>query len=202
MNNRRGTLYVVSAPSGTGKDTVVRELLARDASLAFSVSATTRQPRPGEIDGVDYYFVSDDEFAEMVRNGEFLEYAHYTSASYGTPARAVDEALAEGRDIFLVIEVVGAANVRAARADAVLVYIVPPSLAELEKRLRGRGTETDEQIAARLDRAREELREIEKYDYIVVNDTVAGAVADFEAIVRAERLKREKCIDAVKNDLV
>lgn len=202
MSKQRGTLYVVSAPSGTGKDTVVRELLARNPELAFSVSATTRAPRPGEQDGVDYFFVSEETFGEMVRNGEFLEYAHYTSASYGTPSDAVDRALDEGKDIFLVIEVVGAANVKSIRDDAVLVYIVPPGLAELEKRLRGRGTETEEQIAARLDRAREELREMDRYDYIVVNDTVAGAVADFEAIIRAERLKTVKCLDNIKGGLI
>lgn len=199
--SRRGTLFVVSAPSGTGKDTVVRELLAKHPELGFSVSATTRKPRPGEQEGVDYYFVSPERFSEMIERNEFLEYAEYTSASYGTPAGPVDEALEAGRDMILVIEMTGARWVQVKRPDAVLIFLVPPSFEELERRLRGRGTETEEQIAARMQKARTEVAQMGGYDYIVINDELSDAVADVEAIVRAERLKANKSLESVKGGL-
>lgn len=199
--SRRGTLFVVSAPSGTGKDTVVRELLARHPELGFSVSATTRKPRPGEQEGVDYYFVSPERFSEMIEKNEFLEYAEYTSASYGTPAGPVDEALDAGRDMILVIEMTGARWVQVKRPDAVLIFLVPPSFEELERRLRGRGTETEEQIEARMKKARTEVAQMGGYDYIVINDELSDAVADVEAIVRAERLKANKSLETVKGGL-
>lgn len=199
--SRRGTLFVVSAPSGTGKDTVVRELLARHPELGFSVSATTRKPRPGEQEGVDYYFVSPERFSEMIERNEFLEYAEYTSASYGTPAGPVDEALDSGRDMILVIEMTGARWVQVKRPDAVLIFLVPPSFEELERRLRGRGTETEEQIEARMKKARTEVAQMGGYDYIVINDELSDAVADVEAIVRAERLKANKSLESVKGGL-
>lgn len=200
-STQRGTLYVVSAPSGTGKDTVVRELLSRHPEIAFSVSCTTRAPRPGEREGVDYYFVSKERFEEMIEANEFLEYAQYTSASYGTPAAAVDRALDEGRDMILVIEMVGARWVQVKRPDAVLIFLVPPSFEELERRLRGRGTEDEEQIAARMAKARTEVAQMGGYDYIVKNDTVARAADDIEAIIRSERLKTQKCLETVKGGL-
>lgn len=199
--SRRGTLFVVSAPSGTGKDTVVRELLAKHPELGFSVSATTRKPRPGEQEGVDYYFVSPERFSEMIEKNEFLEYAEYTSASYGTPAGPVDEALDAGRDMILVIEMTGARWVQVKRPDAVLIFLVPPSFEELERRLRGRGTETEEQIEARMKKARTEVAQMGGYDYIVINDELSDAVADVEAIVRAERLKANKSLESVKGGL-
>lgn len=199
--SRRGTLFVVSAPSGTGKDTVVRELLARHPELGVSVSATTRKPRPGEQEGVDYYFVSPERFSEMIEKNEFLEYAEYTSASYGTPAAPVDEALDSGRDMILVIEMTGARWVQVKRPDAVLIFLVPPSFEELERRLRGRGTETEEQIEARMKKARTEVAQMGGYDYIVINDELSDAVADVEAIVRAERLKANKSLETVKGGL-
>lgn len=199
--SRRGTLFVVSAPSGTGKDTVVRELLARHPELGFSVSATTRKPRPGEQEGVDYYFVSPERFSEMIEKNEFLEYAEYTSASYGTPAAPVDKALDAGRDMILVIEMTGARWVQVKRPDAVLIFLVPPSFEELERRLRGRGTETEEQIEARMKKARTEVAQMGGYDYIVINDELSDAVADVEAIVRAERLKANKSLETVKGGL-
>lgn len=199
--SRRGTLFVVSAPSGTGKDTVVRELLAKHPELGFSVSATTRKPRPGEQEGVDYFFVSNERFSEMIEQNEFLEYAEYTSASYGTPAGPVDEALDAGRDMILVIEMTGARWVQVKRPDAVLIFLVPPSFEELERRLRGRGTETEEQIEARMRKARTEVAQMGGYDYIVINDDLSDAVADVEAIVRAERLKASKSLESVKGGL-
>lgn len=199
--SRRGTLFVVSAPSGTGKDTVVRELLAKHPELGFSVSATTRKPRPGEQEGVDYFFVSNERFSEMIEKNEFLEYAEYTSASYGTPAGPVDEALDAGRDMILVIEMTGARWVQVKRPDAVLIFLVPPSFEELERRLRGRGTETEEQIEARMRKARTEVAQMGGYDYIVINDDLSDAVADVEAIVRAERLKASKSLESVKGGL-
>lgn len=199
--SRRGTLFVVSAPSGTGKDTVVRELLAKHPELGFSVSATTRKPRPGEQEGVDYYFVSPERFSEMIEKNEFLEYAEYTSASYGTPAAPVDKALDSGRDMILVIEMTGARWVQVKRPDAVLIFLVPPSFEELERRLRGRGTETEEQIEARMKKARTEVAQMGGYDYIVINDELSDAVADVEAIVRAERLKANKSLESVKGGL-
>lgn len=199
--SRRGTLFVVSAPSGTGKDTVVRELLAKHPELGFSVSATTRKPRPGEQEGVDYFFVSNERFSEMIEKNEFLEYAEYTSASYGTPAGPVDEALDAGRDMILVIEMTGARWVQVKRPDAVLIFLVPPSFEELERRLRGRGTETEEQIEARMQKARAEVAQMGGYDYIVINDELSDAVADVEAIVRAERLKASKSLESVKGGL-
>lgn len=199
--SRRGTLFVVSAPSGTGKDTVVRELLAKHPELGFSVSATTRKPRPGEQEGVDYFFVSNERFSEMIEKNEFLEYAEYTSASYGTPAGPVDEALDAGRDMILVIEMTGARWVQVKRPDAVLIFLVPPSFEELERRLRGRGTETEEQIEARMRKARTEVAQMGGYDYIVINDELSDAVADVEAIVRAERLKASKSLESVKGGL-
>lgn len=199
--SRRGTLFVVSAPSGTGKDTVVRELLAKHPELGFSVSATTRKPRPGEQEGVDYFFVSNERFSEMIEKNEFLEYAEYTSASYGTPAGPVDEALDAGRDMILVIEMTGARWVQVKRPDAVLIFLVPPSFEELERRLRGRGTETEEQIEARMQKARTEVAQMGGYDYIVINDELSDAVADVEAIVRAERLKASKSLESVKGGL-
>lgn len=199
--SRRGTLFVVSAPSGTGKDTVVRELLAKHPELGFSVSATTRKPRPGEQEGVDYFFVSNERFSEMIEQNEFLEYAEYTSASYGTPAGPVDEALDAGRDMILVIEMTGARWVQVKRPDAVLIFLVPPSFEELERRLRGRGTETEEQIEARMRKARTEVAQMGGYDYIVINDDLSDAVANVEAIVRAERLKASKSLESVKGGL-
>lgn len=181
--SRRGTLFVVSAPSGTGKDTVVRELLARHPELGFSVSATTRKPRPGEQEGVDYYFVSPERFSEMIEKNEFLEYAEYTSASYGTPAAPVDEALDSGRDMILVIEMTGARWVQVKRPDAVLIFLVPPSFEELERRLRGRGTETDDVVRKRMDTALVELSRKMEYDIRLVNDDLDRAVAELVAYV-------------------
>jgi len=183
---QKGLLIVISGPSGVGKGTVIEGLLKRGAEL--SVSATTRAPRPGEIDGVHYSFVTKERFREMIEDGEFLEYAEYVGCSYGTPAAQVDARLEKGTDVILDIETKGALNVRRLRADAVLIYIVPPTMQELARRLRGRGTETEEKVEARLARAREELPLAAQYDYIVTNYTVEETTAAIAGIIEAERL--------------
>jgi guanylate kinase len=189
---RRGRIIVVAGPSGVGKGSVVRELLARDPEgLALSVSVTTRPARPGEVDGVDYRFVDAATFDRMVAAGELLEWAEvFGGQRYGTPAEPVRRALAAGRDVILEVDVQGAAQVRERVPDAVLVLLVPPSLEELERRLRGRGTESEGRIAERLRRARSELDEVRRFDHVVVNDDVAAAADRVAAIIQASRSER------------
>ncbi len=182
-----GTLFVVSAPSGAGKSTILRRVLAGIPAAAFSVSHTTRPPRPGEEHGRDYFFVSQEEFAAMRRSGAFLEAAEVHGNWYGTSRGAVEEMLGRGVDVLLDIDVQGALQVRAAGLVAVFVFIVPPSLAELERRLRGRGTDSDEVIRRRLANAREELLAASRYDHIVVNDDLDRAVAMVQAVILARR---------------
>jgi len=184
---RRGIPFVVAAPSGTGKTTVCRALVEGDDQLVFSVSHTTRARREGEHDGIDYHFVSDREFEELVERGAFLEWAVYNDRRYGTSHAALDEPLARGKDVLLEIEVQGAAQVRARRADARMVFLLPPSLASLAARLRGRGTDGEDEIARRLRVARREIEAAELFDYRVVNDDLARCVEDLRRIVRAER---------------
>ncbi len=187
MTARRGIPFVVAAPSGTGKTTVCRALVEGDDQLVFSVSHTTRARREGEHDGIDYHFVSDREFEELVERGAFLEWAVYNDRRYGTSHAALDEPLARGKDVLLEIEVQGAAQVRARRADARMVFLLPPSLASLAARLRGRGTDGEDEIARRLRVARREIEAAELFDYRVVNDDLARCVEDLRRIVRAER---------------
>jgi guanylate kinase len=187
MTGRAGFPLVVAAPSGTGKTTLCRVLVERDPGLVFSVSHTTRVRRPGELEGRDYHFVSEAEFRRMIAAGEFLEWAVYNDHHYGTSFAAIDAPLAEGRDVVLEIEVQGARQVRARRADARLVFLLPPSWSALEARLRGRGTDTPEQIERRLQVARSELRAAPDFDYAVVNDELEACVREVQAIVAAER---------------
>jgi guanylate kinase len=184
---RRGIPFVVSAPSGTGKTSVCRALVAADPGLRFSVSHTTRPPRPGERDGEDYRFVSRERFAELVAGGAFLEHAEYAGNLYGTSWAAIDEPLAAGVDLLLEIEVQGARQVRARRADARLVFLLPPSLAALEERLRGRGSDPPEAVRARLELARRELGAAEWFDYVIVNDELPRCVAAVREVIEAER---------------
>ena len=172
----KGKLFVISGASGVGKSTVLSRVMAERKDLSFSVSATTRNPRPGEVDGVSYYFVSKDKFLAMIENHEFLEYDAHMDNYYGTPFAQLEEKLEQG-SVFLDIEPVGAFNVRGKRPDAVLIFIAPPSTEELEKRLRGRGDTADAQIALRLERAAWEMEQSKHYDHIVVND-VAQDCAD------------------------
>jgi guanylate kinase len=185
---RSGIPFVVAAPSGAGKTTVCRELVARDPEgLAFSVSHTTRPRREGEREGHDYHYVTRADFERMVREGAFLEYAEYSGQLYGTSWAAIRAPLARGRDVLLEIEVEGARQVRERLPGARLVFLLPPSLAELERRLRARGTDPPGEIERRLAIARRELREVDRFDYAVVNDDLERTLLALEALLRAER---------------
>lgn len=183
---KRGTLIVLSGPSGVGKSTVISELLSERKDIYFSVSFTTRAPREGEVNGVNYNFVSREEFERMIRDGELLEYAEYVGNYYGTSLKVIRDYLEQGTDVLLDIEVQGAAAVKAKCPGAVLIFIFPPSLEELAHRLQSRNTDSEEVIAKRLERAREECGEILKYDYLVVNDSVIAAVGEITSILTAE----------------
>ena len=182
----KGKLLVLSGPSGAGKSTVVSKLMERRGDVCFSVSATTRAPRPGEQDGVNYFFVTRERFEEMVRTGELLEHAEYVGNCYGTPRAYVEQRLEAGYNVILDIEVQGARQVMEAAPEAVLVFLIPPTLAELERRLRARGTESDEVIRGRLERAKEECRS-DFYRYIVINDDADTAAKELDAIISAEQ---------------
>lgn len=184
----KGKLLVLSGPSGVGKGTVLGELMKRRSDMCFSVSATTRQPREGEVDGVNYFFVTKERFEEMIRNNELLEYAQFVSNSYGTPRAYVEQQLERGMNVILDIEVQGARNIVNMIPDAVSVYMIPPSYEELEKRLRGRGTETEEQIQGRLQTAINEASAADFYRYIIVNDNLETAVNELDAIMTAEKI--------------
>lgn len=181
--SERGHVFIVSGPSGSGKSTVLREVFKRRDRLYFSVSATTRAPRPGETDGVDYWFITEERFDEMVEQDQFLEHARYAKCSYGTPAGPVREKLREGYDVILDIEVQGARQVKARMPEAISVFIAPPSLEELERRLRGRSTESEEKIKLRLETAKNELPEAKKYDHVVVNDDYMRAAGELLDII-------------------
>ena len=181
----KGQLIVLSGPSGVGKSTVIAELLGQRKGIYFSVSYTTRQPRVGEQDGVNYNFVDRAEFERMIADDELLEYAEYVDNYYGTSMKLIQEKLDAGIDVLLDIEVQGAAKVRARCPDALFIFIIPPSFEELSRRLHRRNTDSEEVIAGRLAKARQEFREIPKYDYLVINDKVANAVHEIEAILTA-----------------
>lgn len=194
VKSPRGRLLVISGPSGVGKGTVLAELLENHDGYAYSVSATTRTPRPGEIDGVNYFFKTREQFEAMIAEGELLEYASYNGNYYGTPKRFVESLLDAGKNVILEIEVQGAMKVKKQRPDAIMIFIAPESKAVLYERLRGRGTESEEVIAGRIAIAERELRACLLYDYITVNrEGEAGAcAADIHAIVRAENLKAKE----------
>jgi guanylate kinase len=187
-----GNLYIVTAPSGAGKTSLVRALLADDPQVRLSISYTTRMPRPGEVDGVDYRFVSDAEFLRMLSAGEFLESAEVHGARYGTSGRWVEGVLAEGEDLLLEIDWQGAAQVRGLFPHAVSIFILPPSLEALNERLFKRGQDSAEVIARRVANAREEISHVSEFDYVIINEHFDEALLDIRSIVRAQRLKAEK----------
>ena len=184
-----GQLFIVSAPSGTGKTTLVERLVQVVPDLALSRSFTSRRPRAGECDGVDYNFISRERFDRMVQDGEFLEWADVFGNCYGTAAAETDRILSAGHDVVLVIDVQGARQVRAARAGTIGIFVLPPTFAVLEERLRGRSKDTDAQIRRRLEVARQEVGAVADYDYVVVNDELEPAVARLRSIVEAERTR-------------
>jgi len=194
----KGQLIVLSGPSGAGKSTVVKKLMQQRGNIHFSVSYTTRAPRSEDVDGVTYNFVDRAEFQRMIDANEFLEHAEYSGNCYGTSLKVIEEQQARGVDVLLDIEVQGAANVRAKCPEAVLVFIVPPSYEELERRLRGRNTDDDETIRKRLSRALEEIEEINMYDYLVINDQVEKAAAELDGIMTASKARVANRADMMK----
>ncbi len=186
----KGILVVISAPSGCGKDTIVNEIIKEMGDNAsVSVSMTTRDMRPGEAEGVNYYFVSVDEFKKNIENGEMLEYTRYGSNYYGTPVGPVKEKLNAGKTVFLIIEVEGGENVKKIFPDCVKIFIIPPSMEVLRSRLSGRGTDSEEAIATRMEIAKTELERAVEYDYIVENDVLEEAVEDVKSIIKAAKLR-------------
>lgn len=185
----KGKCFIISGPSGVGKSTVLHALMEKRKNVYFSVSATTRDPRPGEEDGVHYHFLDVDTFRQWIANDEFLEYAEFVGNFYGTPRRFVDEAMERGEDVILDIEVQGAIQVTSKRPDAVRIFIAPPSWAELERRLTDRGTDSLDKIQKRLLRAKVEFQTAHTYDYFVINNTVEEAVEELNAIMTAEHCK-------------
>ena len=195
----RGKTFIISGPSGVGKSTVLGALLEKRPDLYFSVSATTRSPRPGEVDGVHYHFLNVDTFREWISKDEFLEYAEYVGNFYGTPKKYVDEAMNKGRDVILDIEIQGAIQVCGKRPDTVRIFIAPPSWTELERRLTERGTDSPEKIQKRLLRAKVEFQTAHTYDYFVINDTVENAVAELDAIMTAEHCKPKERMEIINS---
>lgn len=185
----KGRLIVVSGPSGAGKSTVVFKAINGRNKMCFSTSVTSRKPRPGEVDGREYFFIDAEKFEQMVRNDELLEHAVYVGNYYGTPRKFVEDKLADGDSVFLDIEVQGARQVKEKMPDAIMIFLIPPSLGELKKRLESRGTETEETIKGRLARAREEYAEAVFYDYIVVNDDIDAAANELLSILTAEKCR-------------
>ena len=185
----KGKCFIISGPSGVGKSTVLHALMEKRKNVYFSVSATTRDPRPGEEDGIHYHFLDVDTFRQWIANNEFLEYAEFVGNFYGTPRRFVDEATERGEDVILDIEVQGAIQVTSKRPDAVRIFIAPPSWAELERRLTDRGTDSPDKIQKRLLRAKVEFQTAHTYDYFVINNTVEEAVEELNAIMTAEHCK-------------
>ena len=198
MNDmKKGKTFIISGPSGVGKSTVLSALLEKRPNVYFSVSATTRDPRPGELDGIHYHFMDVDSFRKRIAMDQFLEYAEYVGNFYGTPKRFVDEAMDQGKDVILDIEVQGAIQVTSKRPDTVRIFIAPPSWSELERRLTERGTDSKDKIQKRLLRAKVEFQTAHTYDYFVINDTVENAVKELDAIMTAEHCKPKERMEII-----
>ena len=191
---RKGKAFIISGPSGVGKSTILGELMKKRKDIYFSVSATTRTPRPGEVDGVHYHFLDVDTFRQWIDQNEFFEHAEFVGNYYGTPKKYVYEAMENGKDVILDIEVQGAEQVKAKMPEVVRIFIAPPNWTELEQRLTNRGTDSADKIQKRLQRAKDDFDTANLYDYFVVNDTVEGAVAELDAIMTAEHCKPEERI--------
>ncbi len=206
MKTNRGILLVLSGFSGSGKGTVVKEVMKKYSDkYALSISATSRQPRPGETDGIEYFFKTREEFEEMIAKDELVEYAQYVENYYGTPKAYVEEQLAAGKDVILEIEIQGALKIKKKFPDTLLLFMTPPSAEELKKRLVGRGTEAMEVIESRLARAVEEAQGIEEYDYLIVNDDLQECVEQFHNIVSNEHYRvsrKQKFIDDMREQLI
>ena len=198
--SERGLLIVFSGPSGVGKGTVRQEIFSTpDHKFEYSVSMTTRAQRPGEVDGKDYFFRSREEFEELIRNGQMLEYAEYVGNYYGTPLTYVNETLDKGIDVFLEIEVQGALQVKKKVPDAVFIFLTPPDLNELQERLVGRGTDSEEVIAQRIERAQEEIALMREYDYAIVNDRLPLAAERVKRVIEAEHFRVDRVIGRYRN---
>lgn len=193
----KGKTFIISGPSGVGKSTVLKALLDKRNDIYFSVSATTRPPRPGEIDGVHYHFMDVDTFRDWIAKDKFLEYAEYVGNFYGTPKEFVDSAINRGQDVILDIEIQGSIQVCGKRPDTVRIFIAPPSWSELERRLTERGTDSPEKVQKRLLRAKVEFQTAHTYDYFVINDTVEQAVAELDAIMTAEHCKPRERMEII-----
>ncbi|MEM5781259.1 MAG: guanylate kinase, partial [Lawsonibacter sp.] len=191
VKKEKGQLIVLSGPSGVGKSTVIAELMGQRDNLYFSISYTTRQPRVGEQDGVNYHFVARDEFERMIGDDELLEYAEYVNNYYGTSLKAIRDRLNAGIDVLLDIEVQGAAKVKSRCPEALFIFIIPPSFEELSRRLHRRNTDSEDVIVGRLEKAKLEFKEIPRYDYLVINDKVSNAVYEIEAILTAAECRVE-----------
>ena len=202
MKNKKGILMVISGPSGAGKGTVCKALLQKRDDVVLSMSATSRNPRPGEVDGVHYFFLSEQAFREKIDAGQMLEHAVFCGNYYGTPKAYVDEMLAAGKNVILEIEVQGAMHVRSKYPEGVYIFILPPSMQELENRLVGRGTEKEDVVRERLERAKRELDYINKYNYVVVNEDVDKAADEICAVIDAERCRLERNIEFIEEVFV
>lgn len=198
MTNKKGILFVVSGPSGAGKGTICRAILKKSDRFSLSVSATTRSPREGEIEGEHYYFLSRDDFEQRIGNNEFIEYNEYCENLYGTLRSEVDRVLSEGKDCILEIDVNGGLNVKKVFPEAVLIFILPPTVEILKARLIKRGTETIDVIEKRLDRVRDEISKAPFYDYLLMNDDLDVALQDFDHIHKSLYMSMKKSIDTVK----
>ena len=196
-----GIMFVVSGPSGVGKSTVLTKVRNQLPDLHFSISATTRPIRPTEKHGKDYYFIAKEQFQTMIDNDQLLEYTEYVHNFYGTPVQPLDEALEQGKDVLLDIEAVGAMNARRLRPESVLIFLAPPSLAELERRLKNRGDTSAADVEKRLQRARWEYTQAPKYDYLVINDNVDDAVREIISIMLAEHCRTKQRMNYLKEDL-